>query len=568
MDFDSSLKQYVSDKLISVFGYSHPTAVLYVIALCKQAATPADIIRKLLELGTSSSNLIHDFAFELFDKLPHRNPTLNLPRPEQNETELVNQAKPRRNYRLIKAESDNDDDDDDDAKSRVKEPIFTKRKVDDNCDDVDALRVRSRQGYLKKRVKTKLEEIQDELDDEIVCFDDVKLSERETSLIKRKKEVREIVNKGGYYDGVDCEDRYRIPEVYDDQRGRVDQKKRFSVASQRETDGFEKQESWEVYQSRKGMMRFGSKDRKRECDEYQLLFDRIYTLEDQLPDQSVADMEIEVDVSNDFEENRKALPIFQHKEELLKLIRENQVLVIVGETGSGKTTQIPQYLHEAGYTKNGRIGCTQPRRVAAMSVASRVSSEMGVKLGHEVGYSIRFEDCTSEKTVLKYMTDGMLLREFMVEPDLKSYSVIMVDEAHERTISTDVIFGLVKDLARFRSDLKLLITSATLEAGKFSKYFDDAFIFRIPGRQHPVDILYKQPVKTYLEEAIAAVFHVHVSQPRGDILVFLTGQEDIESAEDTLKQMAKIFNPTPKGARKVVLATNIAETSLTINGIR
>ena len=146
-------------------------------------------------------------------------------------------------------------------------------------------------------------------------------------------------------------------------------------------------------------------------------------------------------------------------------------MIIEGETGSGKTTQIPQYLYEAGYCKDGlRVGCTQPRRVAAMSVSARVAEEIGVKLGQEVGYSIRFEDCTSDRTVLKYMTDGMLLREFLNEPDLASYSAIIVDEAHERTLHTDILFGLVKDIARFRPDLKVLIASATLDAEKFSSF--------------------------------------------------------------------------------------------------
>lgn len=169
-----------------------------------------------------------------------------------------------------------------------------------------------------------------------------------------------------------------------------------------------------------------------------------------------------------------------------------QVLIVVGETGSGKTTQIPQYLHEVGYTKLGMVGCTQPRRVAAMSVAARVAEEMDVKLGAEVGYSIRFEDCTSDETMVKYMTDGMLLREFLTEPDLKSYSAMIIDEAHERTLHTDVLFGLLKDIARFRSDIKLIISSATMNAQKFSEYFDDAPVFNIPGRRYPVDILYTQ----------------------------------------------------------------------------
>ena len=233
---------------------------------------------------------------------------------------------------------------------------------------------------------------------------------------------------------------------------------------------------------------------------------------------------------------------------------------MVAETGSGKTTQLPQYLHEAGYTAGGiKVGCTQPRRVAAMSVAARVAEEMGTKVGYEVGYSIRFEDATSDKTVLKYMTDGMLLREFLTEPDLAGYSALIIDEAHERTLSTDILFALVKvrpallilrhirsepqfqDIARFRPELKLLISSATMDAEKFSEYFDDAPIFygesaiipaaspsiqyclTVPGRRYPVDIHYTpQPEANYLHAAITTVFQIHTTQPKGDILVFLT----------------------------------------------
>ena len=239
------------------------------------------------------------------------------------------------------------------------------------------------------------------------------------------------------------------------------------------------------------------------------------------------------------------------------------------------------------------MACTQPRRVAAMSVAARVAQEMGCKLGHEVGYSIRFENCTNEKTLIKYMTDGMLLREFLNEPDLKSYSVIMIDEAHERTLHTDVLFGLVKDVALARPDLKLIISSATLDAEKFSDYFNQAVIFKVPGRRFPVDIYYtKAPESDYIEASVITALQIHVTQPKGDILIFLTGQEEIESASEMLMQrtrglgtkvgeliicpiyanlptdmQAKIFEPTPKGARKVVIATNIAETSVTIDNI-
>lgn len=181
-------------------------------------------------------------------------------------------------------------------------------------------------------------------------------------------------------------------------------------------------------------------------------------------------------------EQRKSLPIYKLKDELVKAVTENQILVVIGETGSGKTTQITQYLAEAGFTVRGKIGCTQPRRVAAMSVAKRVAEEFGCRLGQEVGYTIRFEDCTTNETVIKYMTDGMLLRECLIDPDLKQYSVIMLDEAHERTIHTDVLFGLLKTAVKKRPELKCIVTSATLDAVKFSQYFFEAPIFTIPGK--------------------------------------------------------------------------------------
>ncbi|GJE89517.1 ATP-dependent RNA helicase DHX8 [Phanerochaete sordida] len=293
------------------------------------------------------------------------------------------------------------------------------------------------------------------------------------------------------------------------------------------------------------------------------------------------------------QEQRKSLPIYKLRDPLLQAIRDHQVLIVVGDTGSGKTTQMVQYMAEDGLADKGRIGCTQPRRVAAMSVAKRVAEEVGCRLGQEVGYLIRFEDCTSPETRIKYMTDGMLQRECLIDPDCSQYSVIMLDEAHERTIATDVLFGLLKKAIKRRPDLKLIVTSATLDAEKFSKYFFGCPIFTIPGRTYPVEILYtKEPETDYLDASLITVMQIHLSEPPGDVLLFLTGQEEIDTACEILYERMKalgpkvpelmilpiysalpsevqsrVFEPTPPGARKVVVATNVAETSLTIPGI-
>ncbi|CAG2181336.1 unnamed protein product, partial [Oppiella nova] len=213
---------------------------------------------------------------------------------------------------------------------------------------------------------------------------------------------------------------------------------------------------------------------------------------------------------------RIQLPVWEYKEQFLDLIDNHQILVLVGETGSGKTTQIPQwcveYCRNKGSIKIG-VSCTQPRRVAAMSVATRVAEEMDVPLGQEVGYSIRFEDCSGPKTILKYCTDGMLLREAMSDPLLEAYSVILLDEAHERTLSTDILMGVLKQVVTKRKDLKIVIMSATLDAGKFQQYFDDAPLMNVPGRTHAVEIFYTpEPEKDYLEAAIRTVIQIHMCE--------------------------------------------------------
>ena len=301
---------------------------------------------------------------------------------------------------------------------------------------------------------------------------------------------------------------------------------------------------------------------------------------------------------------RRDLPVHAQRDEFLQMYQKSQILVFVGETGSGKTTQIPQFVLYDDLPQSERklVACTQPRRVAAMSVAQRVAQEMDVKLGEEVGYSIRFEDMTSQKTILKYMTDGMLLREAMNDHDLKRYSTIILDEAHERTLATDVLMGLLKEVVIRRPDLKLVIMSATLDAQKFQRYFNDAPLLAVPGRTHPVEIFYTpEPERDYVEAALRTVLQIHATEAEGDILLFLTGEEEIEDAARKISleademireadagplkvyplygtlppaQQQKIFDPAPpprkeggRPGRKCIIATNIAETSLTIDGI-
>ena len=308
-----------------------------------------------------------------------------------------------------------------------------------------------------------------------------------------------------------------------------------------------------------------------------------------------------VGATHDILRGRKELPVYGFLERLLDAVKNNQTVVVEGETGSGKTTQIPQFLVK-DYARRGSkcVACTQPRRVAAMSIAQRVADEMDVQLGEEVGYSIRFEDTTGPNTLLKFMTDGMLLREAMSDPFLERMSVIVLDEAHERTLSTDVLMGLLKELLQQRKDLKCVVMSATLDAEKFQTYFEGAPLLRVPGRTFPVEIFYTpEPERDYVEAAVRTAAQIHACESAGDILVFLTGEIEIEDVCQRLRneaqkcgpergelvvyplysslpprQQKRIFDkaPGPRVAggmpgRKVVVSTNIAETSLTIDGI-
>nr|CAH0106947.1 unnamed protein product [Daphnia galeata] len=320
--------------------------------------------------------------------------------------------------------------------------------------------------------------------------------------------------------------------------------------------------------------------------------------------------------SQSIENQRKRLPIFENRDQVLYLLEKHQFLILIGETGSGKSTQVPQYLLESGWGCDGKvIAVTQPRRVAALSLAARVADEIGTSLGQMVGYSIRFDEQISDKTRLKFVTDGMLLREMLTDPLLKKYCVIMVDEVHERSLNTDILLSLLKKICKKRPELRLVISSATLDAEELKNYFalnkdnkscsdrciqahyqvGSAVVMNVVGRCYPVDIFYVQdPVSDYLKASVDTVIKISIHEPSGDVLVFLTGFEEVEAVVRLLKEYAntiadttnkdklsvlamhgglsnedqlQVFQRPSLGRRKIVVATNVAEASITIPGI-
>lgn len=292
--------------------------------------------------------------------------------------------------------------------------------------------------------------------------------------------------------------------------------------------------------------------------------------------------------------DKSHLAVYNYKDEIIKAIQENQVVVIEAPTGSGKTTQLPQIIFEAGLDKWGIVGVTQPRRIAAYGVSKRIAEEMNVELGQLVGYKMRFDDCTSANTKIKIMTDGILLEELRSDPMLLKYSIIIVDEAHERSLNIDFILGLLKEIIKKRDDFKVLVSSATINAKLFSDYFDEAPVISVKTSPFPVEEKYfkvkdVEDSKEQISLICSIMSDIENKGEPGDVLIFLPGEAAIKDCCSQLEMLNRaisgsmvvmplyarlspedqnrVFDVLPEGKRKVVVATNIAETSITINGI-
>ncbi len=343
----------------------------------------------------------------------------------------------------------------------------------------------------------------------------------------------------------------------------------------------------------------------RRCDRYRLngAFNRLKRQKDgKNQEKECFQLLQRIEASIQTKENRRknkprlnfpeSLPITARRKEIVQAIRDNQVIILSGQTGSGKTTQIPKFCIEAGRGIEGKIACTQPRRIAAMTVASRIAEEMGEELGRSVGYKIRFQDKSSNDAFLKVMTDGILLAETQGDPWLNEYDTLIIDEAHERSLNIDFILGIIRNLLKKRKDLKVIITSATIDTEKFSKAFNDAPIIEVTGRTFPVEVRYreednvesKEIPRTYGERANEALMEIVTESDKGDILVFMPTEHDIRETCDLIRKRYTGFDVLPLYARlsgteqkavfkssqvrKIIVSTNIAETSITIPGIR
>ena len=450
---------------------------------------------------------------------------------------------------------------------------------------MDKLREESRARYLQKRAEQKKEEEKGKLLDKKLLSKKGLLSEREEKQRKIEEEILKIAEKRGEKDDIIASSLLESTERGETVDERMKSAGELYKKQEKINPLLQRNKNWQEETMNKAFSASSSSNAK--VFELHKSMDEYNDLEKEIEKQKLM-------MGESFSKIQESLPVFKYKDVILDTVNKYPVVIIVGDTGSGKSTQIPRYLLER--SENESVICTQPRRVAAMSVAARVAEEMGVELGFEVGYTVRFDDTTNEKyTKLRYMTDGVLLREFLVDPLLSKYTTIMIDEAHERSIATDILLTLLKDLIKVRDDFRLIIASATIDAEKMSNYFDRCPIISIPGRRFKVEINYAtKPIVDYQTAVIETVLKIHKNeslQQPCDILVFMTGQEEIEQAVEELQKavragnfpnvealpiyaalpaekQAKIFMKTPPKTRKVIFATNIAETSLTIDNIK
>ncbi len=280
------------------------------------------------------------------------------------------------------------------------------------------------------------------------------------------------------------------------------------------------------------------------------------------------------------------LPISAHRDRITEALRQHPVIIVCGDTGSGKTTQLPKLALAAGRGRAGRIGCTQPRRLAAVSMARRVAEELHCAFGQQVGFQVRFEDRTRDETVIKFITDGILLAETATDRWLRQYDTLIIDEAHERSLNIDFLLGYLKSLLPKRPDLRVVVSSATLDVENFARFFDSAPVITVEGRTYPIENVFlpsPDPEANVARQVVHGVHLVHELDPHGDILVFFQGEREIRDTAEVLRgkqyahteilqlyarliaEQERVF--TVGGRRRIVLATNVAETSLTIPGI-
>ncbi|NWZ60431.1 DHX16 helicase, partial [Haliaeetus albicilla] len=478
-----------------------------------------------------------------------------------------------------------------DAKAYEEAQKRLKVAEEDQKTMVPELRKKSRREYLAKRERDKLEELEAEIADEEYLFGEEALTRAERRELEYKRRVRDLAReykRAGEKEKLEKSNRYYIPE---ETRGKkIPEREEATGGEEERMAPRDEQRRWEEERIGAASLRFGARDaaRRQPSKDYDFVLEEdemiqfvsAVQMKGTEPDKAPAPVPEAERRRQSAQEVRRSLPIFPYRDELVAAIAQHQILVIEGETGSGKTTQIPQYLHEEGYTRQGlKIGITQPRRVAAMSVAARVAVEMGTKLGNEVGYSIRFEDCTSERTVLKYMTDGMLLREFLTEPDLGSYRWPWGHWGHRGDIGDT---GDTRDAGDTKDDGDMGGIGMLGESRGIGHVGDGHL--GTPGADVPSMSPPQAPEADYLEACVVSVLQIHVTQPPGDILVFLTGQVRVPLSPPSppchfsrppLSTSMSRGHPCvtqPPGdiilhARQVVVATNIAETSVTIDGI-